>query len=137
MTRAGTASPGVALDGLSVLVVEDEVIVSLLVESMLEELGCVDVWYASGVEEALEILDRRTPDLAVLDVNLAGKPAYPVAEKLVAAAVPFVFATGYGATGIHREWTGRPVVQKPFQCEMLGSALGQALAARSRANVSR
>lgn len=133
---AGTSSSEPALHGLTVLVVEDETIVSLLVESMLADLGCGDVWYASGVQDALTLLNERTPDAAVLDVNLAGEPAYPIASRLAAADVPFVFATGYGASGIHEDWTGRPVVQKPFQCEALGSALAQALGARSPANIS-
>lgn len=137
MTQSDTANCGVALNGLSVLVVEDETIVSLLVESMLEDLGCGDVWYASGVQDALDILAKRTPDAAVLDVNLGGEPAYPIARQLAGAAVPFVFATGYGAGGIHEEWTGRPVIQKPFRCEMLACALAAALGDRKPADVNR
>lgn len=133
---AGAASPGAALHGLSVLVVEDETIVSLLVESMLAELGCYDVWYASGVEESLALLDERTPDAAVLDVNLSGELAYPIAHRLADAGVPFVFATGYGASGIHEDWAGQPVVQKPFRSEALGSALASALGARRAAGIS-
>lgn len=69
--------------------------------------------------------------------DLAGEPAYPVARRLATAAVPFVFATGYGATGIHEDWAGRPVIQKPFQCEMLGLALASALRAKKRADFNR
>ena len=127
MTQAATAHCGAALSGLSVLLVEDEAIVSLLLESMLEDLGFADIWYASGVEEALGILAERTPDVAVLDVNLAGEPAYPVARRLAAAAVPFMFATGYGVSGVHPEWADRPVIQKPFETEMLAAALASAI----------
>jgi CheY-like chemotaxis protein len=135
MTHRDTADSGAALHGLSVLVVEDETIVSLLVESMLmEDLGCKDVWYASSVEEALAILAERIPDAAVLDVNLAGETAYPIARQLAAAAVPFVFATGYGASGIDQDWAGRPVLQKPFRCDMLASALASALEAEAGIN---
>jgi len=102
-----------------------------MVESMLAELGCDDVWYASGVTEALDLLAERTPDAAVLDVNLAGEPAYPVARRLAAGAVPFIFATGYGAGGISPEWVSRPVIQKPFHSEMLAFALASALHAGS------
>lgn len=132
-----TASLGSALNGLSVLVVEDETIVSLLVESMLTDLGCNDVWYASGIEEGLTLLDKSTPGAAVLDVNLAGEPVYPIARRLADAGVPFIFATGYGASGLHEDWTGRPVLQKPFQCEALASALAEALSARNPANIRR
>ncbi len=136
MTPCATAGIE-ALSGLSVLVVEDEAVVSMLVESMLEDLGCGEVWYASGVDDALQILSERTPDAAVLDVNLAGEPAYPIARRLATAAVPFIFATGYGAGGIHEDWSGRPVIQKPFQCDMLASALASALRDRSQSTVSR
>lgn len=132
----GTASPGRPLHGLSVLVVEDESLVSLLVEDMLTDLGCDDVWYASGVREGLALLDQRIPDAAVLDVNLSGEPAYPIARRLADAGVPFVFATGYGAIGIHQDWAGRPVLQKPFQCDALGSALAAALGAGAVAGIS-
>ena len=137
MTRIEMSSFEAALTGLSVLLVEDEAIVSLLLESMLMDLGCGEIWYAGGVEEALEILAERTPDVAVLDVNLAGEPAYPIARQLAAAAVPFIFATGYGAGGIQEDWAGRPVIQKPFQCETLALALASALRARSPADVNR
>jgi CheY-like chemotaxis protein len=84
----------------------------------------------------LALLDARTPDAAVLDVNLGGDPVYPVARRLADAGVPFVFATGYGASGIHEDWAGRPVVQKPFLSEALGTALGTALGARHAADIS-
>ena len=127
MTHSDTAPSEAVLHGLRMLVVEDETIVSLLVEGMLTDLGCKEVWYASSVDEALAILAERTPDAAVLDVNLYGETAYPVARQLEAAEVPFVFATGYGASGISDEWAGRPVVQKPFHSDMLASALASAL----------
>jgi CheY-like chemotaxis protein len=122
------------LEGLSVLVVEDETLVSLLIESMLSDLGCGDVWYASDVSQALELLAENTPDAAVLDVNLAGEQVYPVARRLATAAVPFIFATGYGASGIDQEWASRPVIQKPFQCEKLAAALAAALGGAVPAN---
>ena len=127
MTASKTAVKTITLKGLSVLVVEDEAIVSMMVESMLTELGCAEVWYASGVSEALELLDERTPDLAVLDVNLAGEQAYPVASRLAVKAIPFIFASGYGASGIIGEWNTRPVIQKPFHSDTLASALATAL----------
>jgi CheY-like chemotaxis protein len=117
------------LEGLSVLVVEDETPVSLLIESMLSDLGCDDVWYASDVNQALELLAENTPDAAVLDVNLAGEQVYPVARRLAAAAVPFIFATGYGASGIDKDWASRPVIQKPFRSDKLAAALATALGA--------
>ena len=115
-----------SLAGLNVMVVEDEAIISFLIEDMLLTLGCASVVHAAGVKQALSVLAENTPDAAVLDVNLAGEPGYAVAEKLEENGVPFVFATGYGESGLPERWRERPVVQKPFTLESLESALRSA-----------
>lgn len=122
---AGRRAP--ALDGLSILVVEDETIVSFLIEDMLAEHGCADIRHAAAIGGALALIDERVPDAAVLDVNLAGLPVFPVAERLAALRVPFIFATGYGRRGIPDQWSGRPVVQKPFHVDVLIRTLFAAL----------
>jgi CheY-like chemotaxis protein len=116
-------SPFLSLEGLNMLIVEDEAAVSFLVEDMLQDLGCTAVWHASSVKEALEILRTRRPDAAVLDVNLRDELAYPVAEKLDAMEIPFIFATGYGRKGMPSDWLVKPVVQKPFDADTLRRAL--------------
>jgi DNA-binding response OmpR family regulator len=116
--------------GLAVLIVEDEAIVSFLVEDMLTELGCARVRHAGSVAEALAALAAERPDAAVLDVNLGGQKVYPVVERLRDAGVPFVFSTGYDASALPREWAARPLVQKPFQLATLAAGLRAALAGR-------
>jgi CheY-like chemotaxis protein len=111
------------LNGRTILVVEDETIVSFLIEDMLDELGCRTVWQAGGVSEALALLDERRPDAVVLDANLSGEFAFPIAARLAEMNVPFVFATGYGRSGIPNEWASRPVIQKPFTRDTLEAAL--------------
>ena len=118
------------LDGLAVLVVEDESIISFLLEDMLVNLGCNEVHHAGSVATALSRIGDEPPDLAVLDVNLAGEPAFPIAEALDELRVPFVFATGYGASGLPLNWASHPVVQKPFTIEGLEAALSAALVSR-------
>jgi len=113
--------------GLKILVVEDEAIVSFLLEDMLIELGCAEIWLAGSVAQALALLRDKAPDLALLDVSLAGELAYPVAERLVQLQIPFVFATGYGRKGIASEWQSRLVIQKPFDQETLVLALAEAI----------
>jgi CheY-like chemotaxis protein len=93
-----------SLANLKVLIVEDEVIILFLIQDLLEELGCTEVWQASSVQGALTILADRTPDLAVLDVNVGGDLVYPVAGQLSKAGVPFLFTTGYGRVGIPEHW---------------------------------
>ena len=102
------------LNGLRVLVVEDEAAISLLLEDMLLDFGCEVIGPAARLATALDTVQREKVDLAILDVNVAGEPIYPVAEALVERSVPFVFSTGYGSAGIKDAYRDRPVLQKPF-----------------------
>lgn len=129
MNATTTTTASRRLNGLSVLVVEDESIIYFLLEDMLRELGCADVRHATDVDDALTLLRERRPDAAVLDVNLAGESAFAVAEQLDAARVPFVFATGYGRGGLPARWAPHLVIQKPFRVETLGAALAAVLQA--------
>ncbi len=102
------------LTGLRVLVVEDEAAISLLLEDMLLDFGCEVIGPAARLAAALDTLSREKVDLAILDVNVAGEPIYPVAEALAQRSIPFVFSTGYGSAGIRDAYRDRPVLQKPF-----------------------
>ena len=119
------------LAGKSVLVVEDEAIISFLLEDMLVELGAADVRIAANVGTALAMIGTQRPDLAVLDVNLGGERVYPVAETLETGGVPFVFTTGYGKTGLDPRWTKKAVVSKPFTVPLMQDALRTLLAAKA------
>ena len=114
-----------ALQGLRVLVVEDEALVSMLLEDMLADHGCEVAATASRIAQALDMVadDNLSFDAAILDVNLGGEPIFPVAEALAARGAPFVFATGYGAGGLPETWRSRPTLQKPFSHEDVGKAL--------------
>ncbi|WP_312734391.1 response regulator [Brevundimonas sp.] len=116
------------LSGRRVLVVEDESLVAMLLETILEDMGCTPVGPASNVDEG-EVIARDTVDLdaALLDVNLAGRQVFPVAAVLKARGVPFVFSTGYGESGLPDEWRGNPTIQKPFTEAAVRDALMQAL----------
>lgn len=104
------------LNGKRVLLVEDETLVAMLVEDMLVDEGCVIAATATRLAEAKALAADPTLeiDLAILDVNLAGEPVFPVAEILARRGVLFAFATGYGAGGLPESWRERPVLQKPF-----------------------
>jgi CheY-like chemotaxis protein len=118
---------GGTLAGRNVLVIEDEVVVYFLVEDMLSELGCSQIRHASSVDQALGMLGEAAPDVALLDVNLAGRSARPVAERLAASGIPFVFATGYGNNELTRQFAS-PVLQKPFDIDRLALSLAEAMA---------
>jgi len=111
----------VELEGVRVLVVEDEYLVAALIEQILESAGCIVMGPVARVPEALDAVDHDDYDAAVLDVNLAGERINPVADALSERDVPFMFVTGYGASALPREYAERPHIGKPFRiAELLG-----------------
>ena len=112
--------------GLRVLLVEDEIMVALLLETMLSDLGHQVVGLAARLEKGLDMVEREAIDLAVLDININGQEVYPIAEALETRGIPFIVATGYGSTGVHPAYSGRPVLQKPYRREDLRLAIGRA-----------
>jgi len=111
-----------------VLIVEDDVMIRMLIEDMLGDLGFAVAAEASKVHEALAAVNSTTFDVAILDVNLSGETTGPVAEALAARGTPFVFATGYGEHGLPDQFRDRPLLKKPFQIESLKRMLEAALA---------
>jgi len=132
-SHARPAKPPLA--GLEVLLVEDDSAAVFVVEDMLFSLGAATVWHAADVDDALALLRDHRPGIAVVDINLAGEPAYPVAEWLQAADIPFIFVTGYSGDSVRRRWSGHTTVQKPFRPATLAIALRAALDAQ-RASVA-
>ena len=117
-----------AFAGRRVLIVEDESLVAMLLETILEDMGCVPVGPAATVEDGLRMAnDGDAADAALLDVNVAGKQVFRVAEALKARGVPFVFSTGYGEGGLPDEWRGHPTLQKPFTEAAVRDALMDAM----------
>lgn len=107
------------LQGLRVLVVEDEALIAMLVEDALIEAGADVLGPAATVEEALEYFSGAAPAAAVLDINLAGQVSTPVADRLVEMEIPFVVATGYDAAGLPERHRGAPVLSKPYDPQEL------------------
>jgi DNA-binding response OmpR family regulator len=97
-----------------ILVVEDEMLIGMLLEDMLTDMGHEVAAIVPRLKDALAAVERESFDLAVLDVHLHGESAFPVADALIAKGVPFIFATGYGERGLPENYRGRPVLQKPF-----------------------
>ena len=125
MAHAGDGLPdrGDSLTGKRVLVVEDEVLVSMLVEDELRDAGAEVLGPVPTLGGALRLVEAAAADggisAAVLDINLDGRHVGPVADRLAALGVPFVFTTGYGEgcdTGRHG---AAPILSKPFSPERL------------------
>lgn len=127
-SKARQARPPLA--GIEVLLVEDDNAAVFVVEDMLLNLGAATVWHATDVDGALALLRDHRPGIAIVDINLGGKPAYPVAERLQAADIPFIFVTGYSGNGVRGRWSGHVMVQKPFRPATLAIALRAVLDAR-------
>ena len=118
-----------ALTGLRLLVVEDEMMVAMMVEDLLTDMGCVVVDVAGTLARGLELAadPRLALDGAVLDVNLGGDKVYPIADALAARGVPFIFATGYGIAGIAEDFSHIPALAKPYNPGALERMLSAAL----------
>ncbi|MGF7056086.1 CheY-like chemotaxis protein [Bosea sp. OAE752] len=112
-----------SLTGLRVLVVEDEGSVALLIESMLEDLGCEVAVSVASLTKALKAAQTETLDFAVLDVNLGGELVFPVAEVLRGRQLPFIFSTGYGRVGVPETFKDYEVLNKPYTIEDLRATL--------------
>jgi CheY-like chemotaxis protein len=113
------------LTGLRLLVVEDEALVAMALEDMLEEMGCIVVDVAGTVSRGVALAGNAALSLdgAILDVNLGGEKVYPVAERLAARGVPFVFCTGYGLAGIASDFSHVPTLSKPYDQRQLHDLL--------------
>lgn len=124
------------LKGARVLVVEDEAAISMLLEDMLFDFGCEVVGPAARLATALEMAQSENFAVAILDVNVAGEPIYPVAEAIVRRDLPLVFSTGYGGAGIREPFRDRPVVQKPFSQNDLKRTLISAMVGAAKNTTS-
>ena len=111
-----------------VLVVEDESLVAMLLEAILEDMGCTPVGPAATVAQGLELAQTEEFGVALLDVNVSGETVFPVAEAVRARGKPVVFSTGYGEGGLPAEWQGLPTLTKPFTEAAVRDALEKALA---------
>lgn len=117
--------------GLRILVVEDEGPIALMIEDLLADLGCEVVASAANLDQACELARTVDIDLALVDLNLHGVSATPVARILRERAVPFIFCTGYGAGGILEEFASCPSLTKPFTPADLNEAIRASVGARA------
>lgn len=106
-----------------VLVVEDDYLVAMDLVRALERAGAEVIGPAPAVDAALSALADASPDGAILDINLGGEMAFPVADALLERGVPFVFATGYDAQVIPPRFTHVKRCEKPMASEQICAAL--------------
>jgi DNA-binding response OmpR family regulator len=114
-----------------VLVVEDELLISMVIEDILADEGCQVIGPFTNLPDALAAAQRGGFDLALLDVNLRGEKVYPVAEILAEQGVPFMFLSGYGKDAIpggHPDWRA---CGKPFTAAELTRRLSEVLSGKT------
>jgi PAS domain S-box-containing protein len=109
--------------GRKLLLVEDEALIGILIHDMLVDWGFAPSEPHVRLEDAIAAAKYGGFDGAILDMNLNGKPVYPLAELLEAQSVPFVFLTGYGQHAVDKRFAHYPVLQKPVAPEALKAVL--------------
>lgn len=109
------------LAGTHVLVIEDDWVVAIEVRRMLERAGAVVIGPLGTVETALLAITHGEPvDVVVLDINLQGMMAYPIADLLMERGVKFAFVTGYSREGLPPGYENVPLYEKPTDpCEVV------------------
>ncbi|WP_419759995.1 response regulator [Acidisoma sp.] len=122
------STEGPMLTGLRVLVVEDEMLVSLLIEEMLIDHACAIIGPFASVPAAVEAAMTEEIDVALLDVNIGGLKVYPVANALMARRIPFLFLSGYGESAVPKDRPEWRVCSKPFREGDLIEMMSQQLA---------
>ena len=125
-----------ALNGLQIMVVEDELLVAMLIEDTLLAEGCDVIGPFSTLVDAIREAGEQALDAAVLDVNLRGERVYPAAEILAARGIPFLLLSGYGSDAIPDGHPGWRACAKPFTPAQLVSALAEQIGMGDRARVT-
>ena len=128
----GFATKGIAKlsTNPTILVVEDEPLVAMVLENIIEDMGASLVGPAASVGKALQLVEAGGFDGALLDVNLRGERVDAVADALAAKGIPFVFTTGHGIDGIPPAHRHRPMLSKPFRDADITEALNRHVLSR-------
>jgi CheY-like chemotaxis protein len=121
---------GGAIDGLRVLVVEDEALIAMDLGAALRGAGCEVVGPVARPDRALGHVDAGAIDAAVLDINLGGETVFAVADALARREVPFVFVTGYDRGALPERLRDRPLLGKPYSARSVLALLGEAVGRR-------
>ena len=126
----GSNSP---LEGLQILVVEDEAFLALEMVEHLHAMGAVSLGPIATVEKALRFIETADEiDAALLNVMLSRKEAFPVADELHSRGIPFVFVTGNDGA-VRERFPGVPVHPKPADMAAVVLTMASIIADRRRA----
>jgi len=110
-------------DPRRILLVEDDLLVSLFLSDLLADAGCEVIGPAATPAEAEQLAAEQTFDFAILDVSLLGGTSFKAAEILTSRRLPFLFLTAYGAAGIREDLGSNPILAKPVEVDALRAHL--------------
>jgi CheY-like chemotaxis protein len=111
----------------SILLVEDEAIIRMMLVDMVEGLGHKVVAEAGSIGTGRSLAEIETYDCAILDINIQGISILPVAEVVRKRGLPLLFLSGYGPEGVPEGFRGVPVIAKPCSSEALGRSIESVL----------
>jgi DNA-binding response OmpR family regulator len=114
------------LHGMRILVVEDEAYLAADLAESLRVRGATVIGPAATLAQAYRAIETHWIDRAVLDLNLDGEMSYPIADRLEAAGIPYVIATGYAADALPERFRGKPRLEKPYRAEALALLMAEA-----------
>jgi two-component sensor histidine kinase/DNA-binding response OmpR family regulator len=120
-----------------ILLAEDEALVGMMMRDLVTDLGLFVIGPFCSVEETMAAVSSHQFDCAILDINLAGQTIYPVAERLAARDLPFVFITGYGPESVDERFAHVPILQKPVARGALDEVLRRRLSGEPGAQAPR
>jgi CheY-like chemotaxis protein len=112
-----------------ILIVDDEPLITAMMEDWLSELGHVAVGPAHNLAMAMQLAESDV-DAAIVDVSLGKDNSYPLVEALTARGLPFALATGYGLDGVAPKYRDQPTLSKPFEFATFRSTIDQLVAER-------
>ncbi len=111
-----------------ILIVEDEPLIAMQIEEWLIDLGHDPVGPAYTLEKGLALLSEK-PDAAIVDVTLGSAKSYPLADRLIDLAVPFVMASGLSASEIDPRYAAITPIQKPYHLDEFNAAVAKLVGA--------
>lgn len=125
-----------SLAGRRILLAEDEYLIALELRQELEQNGAEILGPTASIDETLCLLYTvDSADVAILDLDLGGEMAYPVADAFRERHIPFIFISGFGRNGIRNDYADIPLLHKPIVMhrlhDFLGSLFGTETAARA------
>jgi len=116
------------LAGRRVLIVEDEAMISALIEMIIGEAGCAIVGPVATLERALDVIEHERFDAALLDVRVHDRDVYAVADALSARGIPMIFISGFAQPQLPARYRDRPYIAKPFTPDTVLMRLDEVIA---------